>query len=103
VWDVRVVSPPDPAMLADAAGHGLVVTVEDGVRVGGAGSFLVDALRSSSTDRPLVPVRTLGIPRSYVAQGKPDAILASLGLDGPGIASSVLEAMSVERRRAELS
>jgi 1-deoxy-D-xylulose-5-phosphate synthase len=103
VWDVRVVSPPDPAMLADAAGHGLVVTVEDGVRVGGAGSFLVDALRSSSTDRPLVPVRTLGIPRSYVAQGKPDAILAGLGLDGPGIASSVLEALSVERRRAELS
>ena len=103
VWDVRVVSPPDPAMLADAAGHGLVVTVEDGVRVGGAGSFLVDALRLSSTDRPLVPVRTLGIPRRYLAQGKPDAILTDLGLDGPGIASSVLEALSVERRRAELS
>ena len=46
VWDVRVVSPPDPAMLADAAGHGLVVTVEDGIRVGGAGTFLVDAMRS---------------------------------------------------------
>jgi 1-deoxy-D-xylulose-5-phosphate synthase len=102
VWDVRVVSPPDPAMLADAAGHGLAVTVEDGVRVGGAGAFLVDALRSSSTDRPLIPVRTLGIPRRFVSHGKPDAILADLGLDGPGIASSVLEALSVERRRAEL-
>jgi 1-deoxy-D-xylulose-5-phosphate synthase len=102
VWDVRVVSPPDPAMLADAARHGLAVTVEDGVRVGGAGAFLVDALRSSSTDRPLIPVRTLGIPRRFVSHGKPDAILADLGLDGPGIASSVLEALSVERRRAEL-
>ena len=30
VWDVRVVSPPDPGMLADAARHGLVLTVEDG-------------------------------------------------------------------------
>jgi 1-deoxy-D-xylulose-5-phosphate synthase len=97
-----VVAPADPAMLADAAGHGLVVTIEDGVRVGGAGSFLVDALRSCSTDRPLVPVRALGIPRDYVAQGKPDAILAGLGLDGPGIAAFVLEALSVERRRAEL-
>jgi 1-deoxy-D-xylulose-5-phosphate synthase len=102
VWDVRVVAPPDPAMLADAAGHGLVVTVEDGVRVGGAGSFLVDALRSSSTQRPFVPVRTLGIPRRYLAQGRPDAILSDLGLDGPGIASSVAEALSVERRRAAL-
>ena len=45
VWDVRVVAPPDPAMLRDAARHGLVVTVEDGIRVGGAGSFLVDAMR----------------------------------------------------------
>jgi 1-deoxy-D-xylulose-5-phosphate synthase len=102
VWDVRVVSPPDRDMLCDAAGHGLVVTVEDGVRVGGAGSFLVDALRSLSTDRPLVPVRALGIPRQYLAQGRPDAILADLGLDAAGIAASVLEALSVERRRAEL-
>jgi deoxyxylulose-5-phosphate synthase len=31
----------------------------------------------------------LGIPRQYLAQGKPDAILSSLGLDGAGIAESV--------------
>jgi 1-deoxy-D-xylulose-5-phosphate synthase len=103
VWDVRVVSPPDPVMLDDAAGHGLVVTVEDGVRVGGAGTFLVDAMRAASAGRPLAPVRTLGIPRAYVAHGKPDAILAELGLDGPGIASAVVEALSAERRRLELS
>ena len=103
VWDVRVVAPPDPAMLADAAGHGLVVTVEDGVRAGGAGAFLVDAMRSGSTAGPLAPVRVLGIARSYVPQGKPDAILAELGLDGPGIAAAVTEALTVERRRLELS
>ena len=57
VWDVRVVSPPDPVMLADAAAHGLVVTMEDGIRVGGAGTFLVDALRGlSEIDHPLHPV-----------------------------------------------
>ena len=103
VWDVRVVAPPDPAMLLDAAGHGLVVTVEDGVRVGGAGSFLVDAMRGCTAELPLAPVRTLGIPRAYLPQGKPDAILADLGLDGAGIAASVAEALSVERRRLELS
>ncbi|MDP8937551.1 MAG: 1-deoxy-D-xylulose-5-phosphate synthase, partial [Actinomycetota bacterium] len=31
LWDVRVVKPLDPAMVADAAAHPLVVTVEDGV------------------------------------------------------------------------
>jgi hypothetical protein len=34
-------------------------------------------------------VRVLGTPREYLAQGKPDDILASLGLDGAGIAESV--------------
>ena len=47
VWDVRVVSPPDIAMLSDAARHQLVVTVEDGVRHGGAGAFLVDAMAAA--------------------------------------------------------
>jgi 1-deoxy-D-xylulose-5-phosphate synthase len=104
VWDVRVVAPPDPEMLADAAGHGLVVTVEDGIRVGGAGTFLLDAMRAlPGLDRPLPPVRILGVPRSYVAQGKPDLILSDLGLDGPGIASTVTAALAAERERLHLS
>ena len=47
VWDVRVVSDPDPAMLDDAGRHRLVITAEDGIRQGGAGMFVADALRSS--------------------------------------------------------
>ncbi len=104
VWDVRVVSPPDPDMLRDAAAHGLVVTVEDGIRVGGAGTFLLDAMRSlPGIDHPLPPVRILGVPRSYVAQGKPDLILSELGLDGPGIASTVSAALADERERIHLA
>jgi 1-deoxy-D-xylulose-5-phosphate synthase len=100
VWDVRVVSPPDPEMLADAAAHALVVTVEDGIRVGGAGMFMVDAMRAlPGVDRPQPPVRVLGVPRSYLVQGKPDKILAELGLDGPGIASAVTGALADERER----
>jgi 1-deoxy-D-xylulose-5-phosphate synthase len=103
VWDVRVVSPPDQAMLDDAANHALVVTAEDGIRVGGAGTFLVDALRSRvGTDRPLPPVRVLGIPPLFLAQGKPDGILSQLGLDGPGIAASVSDALSTGRDRDQL-
>jgi 1-deoxy-D-xylulose-5-phosphate synthase len=91
VWDVRVVSPPDIAMLSDAARHQLVVTVEDGVRHGGAGAFLVDAM-SAQVEFAGLPgplVRVLGVPRQFLAQGKADDILTSLGLDGSGVAESV--------------
>jgi 1-deoxy-D-xylulose-5-phosphate synthase len=104
VWDVRVVSPADADMLLDAVSHELVVTVEDGIRVGGAGTFLLDAMRSlPGLARPLPPVRILGVPRTYIAQGKPDLILSDLGLDGPGIASTVTAARADERERLHLA
>ena len=86
-----MVSPPDGAMLEDAARHRLVVTTEDGVRHGGAGAFLLDAMAAEmeSTGLPAPATRVLGIPRQYLAQGKADDILASLGLDGAGIAERV--------------
>jgi 1-deoxy-D-xylulose-5-phosphate synthase len=97
VWDVRVVSPPDADMLADAGDHALVVTAEDGVRHGGAGAFLVDALTATAeSPGARSPVtRVLGVPRQYLAQGKADDILASLGLNGAGIAESVRQALLV--------
>ena len=44
VWDVRCCAPLDEAMLADAAGHRAVVTVEDGVRDGGIGMTIADRI-----------------------------------------------------------
>jgi 1-deoxy-D-xylulose-5-phosphate synthase len=84
VWDVRVV-PLDPEMLADAAGHPVVLTAEDGVREGGVGSMIADAISRSPTVRP-PQVRVLGTPIEFIQHGKPDQILAGLGLDGPGLA-----------------
>jgi 1-deoxy-D-xylulose-5-phosphate synthase len=92
VWDVRVVSDPDPAMLADAGTHSVVITAEDGVRQGGAGMFMADALRASVPEGSAPRIITLGIPRAFIPQGKPDRILARLGLDGDGLARSVREA-----------
>src|SRR5206468_3843173 len=56
VWDVRVVKPLDPVMVADAATHPLVVTVEDGVRQGGAGTAIADAVTVIGEGRPSPPV-----------------------------------------------
>jgi 1-deoxy-D-xylulose-5-phosphate synthase len=90
VWDVRAVKPLDPEMIADAAAHPAVLTVEDGLREGGAGSGIADAIAESTAAaglRPAPPVKVLGIPLGYIAHGKPDAILAGLGLDAAGIAA----------------
>ena len=92
VWDVRCVAPLDPAMLASAARHRVVVTVEDGLRDGGAGALIADAVaRHESTAPP--PVTVLGIPLEYVPQGKPSQILVNLGLDPAGIATSAANAL----------
>ena len=79
VWDVRVV-PLDPKMLADAAEHPVVLTAEDGVREGGVGSMIADAISAGGPQ-----VRVLGTPIEFIQHGKPDQILADLGLDAAGL------------------
>ena len=92
VWDVRVVKPLDPAMLASAVAHRVVVTAEDGVRRGGAGSAIGSALSELARTMGLaVPsVVTLGIPDAYVPHGRVEALMSEMGLDGPGLAATAL-------------
>ncbi len=93
VWDVRVVRPADPEMLEDAASHPLIVTAEDGLRTGGAGSYLVDLIAGLSQTRACSPSLILGTPVRFLHHSKPDTILSKLGLDGPGIATSIIQAL----------
>jgi 1-deoxy-D-xylulose-5-phosphate synthase len=88
VWDPRCIRPLDETMLDDAAAHRLVVTVEDGFREGGFGTGVLDDLSSRS---PRTEVAVLGVPVAHHAHGKVDDLLASFGLDGPGIGGSVLK------------
>jgi 1-deoxy-D-xylulose-5-phosphate synthase len=88
VWDVRVVRPLDPSMLEDAARHRLIITAEDGMATGGAGSYIrlaLDDLAGTSTPRVVV----LGTPTEYIPQAKPHAILTRFGLDGQGLADRI--------------
>jgi 1-deoxy-D-xylulose-5-phosphate synthase len=89
VWDARAVKPLDPRMILDAGRHPLVLTIEDGVRDGGAGASMADAIGTAALDDGRVgpPVRVLGTPVEFIAHGKADDILRDLGLDGPGVAA----------------
>ncbi len=85
VWDPRVVKPLDPVMIADAARHRLVVTIEDGLRAGGIGESIRDRVSMSTT----TPVLVLGIPTVHITHGGVDEILAGFGLDGAGVTSII--------------
>lgn len=94
VWDPRVVKPLDPILLDDAAAHRLVVTVEDGLRDGGIGSSVADQVADRTLGADPPTVRVLGVPSAYLAHGKPDAILADLGLDPDGIVGEVRRSLA---------
>lgn len=79
VWDARCVAPLDPAMIADAARHARVVTIEDGIRAGGIGMMIADQIGAIS---PSVQVDVLGLPTAFMPHDpKPGNIHARFGLD----------------------
>ena len=81
VWDPRVVKPLDPVMIQDAARHDVVVTIEDGLRDGGIGQAIRDQILASTA----TPVVVMGVPTMHIPHGKPEEILAMLGLDTVGV------------------
>jgi 1-deoxy-D-xylulose-5-phosphate synthase len=94
VWDARCVKPLDEDMLRDAAAHRLVVTVEDGIRTGGVGMQIQDAIAGLEASRACPPVLILGLPSEFLPHGSPDQILADLGLDAAGILASTEAALA---------
>lgn len=88
VVDMRWVKPLDEEAIRAAAETDTIVTVEDGVAIGGAGSGVEETL----FEMGLTPkVKVLGLPDKFVAQGKVNQLFADLGLDAQGIAKAVVE------------
>lgn len=86
VVDPRWVLPVNRALVDLAGRHRLVVTVEDGVRVGGFGSRLAQCLADEGVG---TPVRVLGLTTGFLAQGERGQILHEHGLDAQGMAAQV--------------
>ena len=69
-----------------ATTHDVIVTVEEGVVAGGAGSAVAEAL---AADGVAVPLLMLGLPDKFVEHGDPQQLLADCGLDGAGIVRAI--------------
>ncbi|GAA2670402.1 1-deoxy-D-xylulose-5-phosphate synthase [Actinoplanes palleronii] len=91
VADPRWVRPVPAELVELAAGHRLVVTLEDGIRTGGVGDAIAAALRDAAVP---VPLRDFGVPAGFHPHGTRAEILASLGLTAQDIARDVTEWVS---------
>jgi len=88
VADMRFVKPLDEALVLELArNHEALVTVEEGCRMGGAGSAVLECLAAHGV---LVPVLTLGLPDQFVEHGDPAKLLSLCGLDAAGIEKSIV-------------
>ncbi|GIH14934.1 1-deoxy-D-xylulose-5-phosphate synthase [Rugosimonospora africana] len=92
VVDPRWVKPLPPELLRLAARHSVVVTVEDGLRTGGVGTALMQALREAGID---VDVRVLGMAEGFPEQGTRAELLTEAGLTAQGIAEAVISVAGV--------
>ena len=87
VVDMRFAKPLDEALLAEIAKqHDILVTIEDGTIMGGAGSGVNEYLMANKL---MTPTLNLGLPDQFVHQGTQDEIYAELGLDDVGIEASI--------------
>ncbi|MEJ7774344.1 MAG: 1-deoxy-D-xylulose-5-phosphate synthase [Nocardioidaceae bacterium] len=86
VVDPLWVKPVSNDLVELAAGHRLVVSVEDNGRVGGCGSVLCQAMTDSGVERPTM---VFGIPQQFLQQGKRAVILEEIGLTAQPLAREI--------------
>ena len=87
VVNMRFVKPLDVDLLkAVAANHDYLVTIEDGVIQGGAGSACLEALAQFNINKPLLQ---LGLPDAFVEHGDYNLLMSRCGLDVDGIKTSI--------------
>ncbi|RCV88863.1 1-deoxy-D-xylulose-5-phosphate synthase [Billgrantia montanilacus] len=85
--NMRSIKPLDrEAILAAADEHDLLVTLEENVVAGGAGSAVNELLAAEGVQ---VEVLNLGLPDAFVEHGKPAELLAECGLDAPGLEAAI--------------
>jgi 1-deoxy-D-xylulose-5-phosphate synthase len=99
--NMRFVKPLDEELILDlAARHRALVSIEENVVQGGAGSAISELLAAEGLTVPLLQV---GIPDRFIEHGSREGCLAAAGLDAAGLSGSIERWWAVlapERRRS---
>ncbi len=86
VVDPRWVIPVPQSIVEMSREHRIVVSLEDGIRVGGIGTRIRQDLRAAGID---TAVDELGLPDEFLEHDSRDNILRRVGLDAPTIAAKI--------------
>ncbi|MBE0404148.1 MULTISPECIES: 1-deoxy-D-xylulose-5-phosphate synthase [Halomonas] len=85
--NMRSIKPLDRDTVLHAADeHELLITLEENVVAGGAGSAVNELLNAEGVQ---VEVLNLGLPDAFVEHGTPDELLRDCGLDAEGIEAAI--------------
>jgi len=87
VIDPRWAVPVQGGVVQLAAAHRLVITLEDGVRVGGIGTSVRQVLRDAGVD---TAVDELGVPDEFIPHASREQILEDAGLTAEKISDDII-------------
>ena len=87
VIDPRWVIPVPESVVSLASKHRLVVTIEDGIRVGGIGTRVRQDLRAAQVDTALSEI---GLPDEFLEHASRDEILDRVGLNAQDISREIV-------------
>jgi 1-deoxy-D-xylulose-5-phosphate synthase len=94
VVNMRFVKPLDVEMILQLAPqHELLVTVEENVILGGAGSAVNECLHAHANS---TSVLNLGLPDRFIEHGDTAKLLTDCGLDATGIVHSISKRLKIE-------
>ena len=97
VANMRFVKPIDDELIFRlATTHDYLVTIEENVVMGGAGSAVAESLSAQNLSTPLLH---LGLPDQFVEHGDPAVLLADCGLNRDGIIRSVRDWLALHSSR----
>ena len=97
VANMRFVKPIDDELIFRlATTHDYLVTIEENVVMGGAGSAVAESLSAQNLSTPLLH---LGLPDQFVEHGDPAVLLADCGLNRDGIVRSVRDWLALHSSR----
>jgi 1-deoxy-D-xylulose-5-phosphate synthase len=88
VVDPRWVKPLHPSVVELARDSSLVIVIEDGIRQGGIGSAMSQAMNDLGID---TPIRTFGVDQGFLPQAKRARLLVEAGLTAQDITRSAIE------------
>jgi 1-deoxy-D-xylulose-5-phosphate synthase len=88
IANMRFIKPLDEALIRElAATHDTLVTIEEASVQGSAGSAVAEFLARNNLHNKLI---IIGLPDTFIDQGDPALMLASVGLDAAGIEAKIL-------------